>query len=191
LAILIVDYSSLVDFSLSPSGAHWELRTTTQRTLYGVNISAPGVVGSGNDLTANKDDEYGVSSFCRPDDDDGVNAGNEWAGAWAHTNSVTGEPGTYIFEMSRRLKTKSILTDAQLEPNNTYSFGLAFWDPYETSAGWTDPGHYVTGCGVDWFTLELGPKPTTEGGGISMQIMFSLLVLLYAALFFMIYGRPR
>lgn len=53
-------------------GAHWELRTTQQGVEYPMNATT----GSGNDLIANLDDEYGVSPFCRPDDDDAV-AANE------------------------------------------------------------------------------------------------------------------
>ena len=32
---------------------------------------------------------------------------------------------------------------------------LAFGDPNETTAGWTDAGHVVTGCSQDWIALRL------------------------------------
>jgi hypothetical protein len=129
---------------------HWQLSGTTPGTLYGTNSGE----GTGDDVVANKDDEYAVGPSCRFDDD-GNMAANEWSGAWTHTNPVDGEPGTYIFEVSRSLTTASTDTDAQLQPGGTYSFGIAFWDPYETAEGWTDSGHYVTGCGTDWFELQL------------------------------------
>jgi hypothetical protein len=103
-------------------GAHWELRTTEQNVEYPMNATT----GSGNDLIANLDDEYGASPFCRPDDDD-ANAGNEWSGAWSHSNPVEGESGVYNFELSRALTTSSLATDAQMEAGLTYDFGIAFW----------------------------------------------------------------
>jgi hypothetical protein len=144
-------------------GGHWELRTTQMGIRYDLNVSSsPTIQGSGNDLLANKDDEYGVGSFCRFDDND-ANAGNEWAGAWMHSNPVAGQPGTYVFEMSRLLKTASSVTDQQLAPGGTYKFGVAFWDPYETDAkGWTDSGHYVTGCGTDWIDLKLAQSTCSQ-----------------------------
>lgn len=149
-------------------GAHWELSKTEQNIMYGVNPSAPAGNGTGNDLSeANKDDEYSVSSWCRNDDDD-ADAGNEWAGAWAHTNPVEGEPGVYHFELSRTLQTPSSFSDAQLAPGETYEFGVAFWDPFETpDAGWTDISHYVTGCASNWINLELstGESITAEENG--------------------------
>lgn len=148
-------------------GAHWELSGTNQSTYYGpetdAEVQEARQAGEplGNDLIANNDDEYSVSPYCRFDDDD-ANAGNEWGGAWAHTNSVEGELGNYHFEMSRTLKTPSTLTDAQLSPGDTIQFGIAFWDPYEIEeTGWTDAGHYVTGCAAHWIDLEL----VAEGGG--------------------------
>jgi len=135
-------------------GAHWELKGTKQGVLYPINATG----GTGNDLVANKDDEYAVNSFCRFDDD-GTDAGNEWAGAWAHTNPVDGEAGVYKFELSRLLKTKSSKTDTQMTPGETYSFGIAYWDPYEGETGWSKIGHFVTGCGTKWIDLELA-KPS-------------------------------
>jgi len=129
-------------------GAHWELATTEQGVLYTVNNS------TGNDDIGNKDDEYAASPFCRLDDD-GTDAANEWEGAWVHTNSTEGAMGTYIFELSRSLTTLSPSTDAQFEAGNVYSFGVAFWDPFEIESGWTDHGHYVSGCADQWTDLWL------------------------------------
>ena len=67
-------------------------------------------------------------------DDDGDKAGNEWKGAWLHSNPVeinsTGDwdgGGYYAFEMSRRLQTPSEGTDAQLWAGEAIDFGFAFW----------------------------------------------------------------
>ena len=98
--------------------------------------------GTGNDAIANKDDEYAVTPLCRYDDD-GPGAGNEWRGAWRHTEPrerpiddedgdtvgvvVDGTTGTYVFELSRSLKTSSSDTDAQFDRGGTVDFGFAFW----------------------------------------------------------------
>ena len=139
-------------------GAHWELKTTEMGVEYPMNPST----GSGNDLIANNDDEYGSSSFCRPDDDD-ANAGNEWAGAWSHSNPVEGEMGMYKFEIARTLTTPSSVTDAQMAVGETYKFGIAFWDPYETVDGWTAAGHFVTGCSAEWIHLTIKEEGDTGG----------------------------
>lgn len=138
-------------------GAHWELKTTAMNTEYAMNATT----GTGNDLVANLDDEVAVSSYCRPDDY-GSLAGNEWAGAWSHTNPVEGEMGTYKFEIARTLTTPSTATDAQMAPGQTYDFGIAYWDPFETEAGWTAPGHYLTGCSADWIKLRLSDGTEEE-----------------------------
>jgi hypothetical protein len=186
-------------------GAHWELSTTEQNTLYGVAASSSAAAARqsdenppGNDLITNLDDEYAVSSWCRKDDDDEA-AGNEWSGAWAHTNPTEGEFGNYHFELSRKLKTASTGTDAQLTPGETAQFGIAFWDPYEVEdSGWTKIGHYVTGCSSKWIALELvtedSNSATNEDGstntpssslhrklGVATLVSISSLV----ALFFM------
>jgi hypothetical protein len=134
-------------------GAHWELRTTEQNVEYQMNATT----GSGNDLVANNDDEYGASPTCRSDDDD-ILAGNEWSGAWSHSNPVEGEAGMYRFELSRTLTTASTATDAQMEAGNTYDFGIAYWDPFETEFGWTAAGHFLTGCSADWISLTLAAE---------------------------------
>jgi hypothetical protein len=103
-----------------------------------------------------------VSAYCRLDDND-VDAGNEWSGAWAHSNPVDREAGTYSFELSRLLTTASSKTDAQLVAGATYQFGIAFWDPFQIEAtGWTDSGHYITGCASNFIDLTL--KASTGNG---------------------------
>jgi hypothetical protein len=135
-------------------GGHWELKGTEMSVAYGTNE------GTGDDAIANKDDEYAVAAQCRFDDDD-AKAANEWEGAWLHTSPVkierdAAEEGFYVFEMARSLQTASDETDAQLEPGTSIDFGFAFWDPYETEeSGWTDAGHYVTGCSKDWILLRI------------------------------------
>eukprot|EP00985_Skeletonema_marinoi_P016101 scaffold8559_cov135-Skeletonema_marinoi.AAC.9 len=131
-------------------GAHWELKTTERGVMYGPNE------GSGNDLIANKDDEFAVGPYCRVDDNFGTSPGNEWSGAWDFTgNATNGAEGYYIFETSRSLTTPSPETDAQLTPGTEVNFGVSFWDPFETASGWTDAGHVVTGCSEDWIGLRL------------------------------------
>jgi hypothetical protein len=137
-------------------GAHWELSGTEQGVTYGINVDDV----TGDDPVANKDDEYAVSPYCRFDDDDD-DAGNEWAGAWVHSSqgetstTKSGETGSYKFELSRLLTTASAKTDAQLTAGETYQFGIAYWDPFETDAGWIEEGHYVTGCAKEWMDLVL------------------------------------
>jgi len=113
-------------------GGHWELKTTEQGVYYTTNG------GTGDDVVANKDDEYSVSPYCRMDDDDGL-AANEWEGAWVYVDEATDDDiGSYTFEMARALKTDSDETDAQLEAGTEIDFGFAYWDPYEDdSTGWS------------------------------------------------------
>ncbi|KAL7466900.1 hypothetical protein ACHAXS_007181 [Conticribra weissflogii] len=140
-------------------GAHWELSTTEQGVEYGTNG------GTGNDEAANKDDEYAYSAFCRFDDDL-TEAANEWTGAWTwgetpssqYSELVADAPamaGSYKFELTRTLTTASPETDAQLAPGGVVGFGIAYWDPLETETGWTDAGHFVSGCAADWMDLVL------------------------------------
>ena len=192
--------SSACDDYLVDIGGHWELKTTEQGVYYGTNTD------TGDDLIANKDDEYAVSPFCRMDDDDGM-ASNEWEGAWVYVNGTSpDEVGSYIFEMSRSLSTSSNESDAQLEVGKATDFGFSYWvsfviqtlfiscafyhsvqiltscdipssnftqDPTETETGWTDAGHYVTGCSVDWISLRFEDEkpdeltPDTADGGES------------------------
>jgi hypothetical protein len=114
------DSSACEDY-LVDIGGHWELKTTEQATYYGTNTD------TGNDLIANKDDEYAVSPFCRFDDDDGM-ASNEWEGAWIYVNGTSpDEVGSYVFEMARSLSTSSNESDAQLEAGKATDFGFAYW----------------------------------------------------------------
>ena len=117
-------------------GAHWELSETNAGSMYGIG------------------DEYSASPYCRLEDDD-ADAGQEWSGAWAHTNPVEGESGMYQFELVRSLKTASTFSDAQITAGDTIQFGVAFWDPFETDEGWDDATHFVTGCANNWIDLEL------------------------------------
>ena len=151
-------------------GAHWELSTTQQGIMYPVSAG-----GTGNDPVANKDDEYAVSSSCRFDDD-GPNAANEWSGAWAYSDTDS----EYIFELSRLLKTAAPGTDAQLAPGQSFDFGIAYWDPMETSNGWTGAGHFLTGCAMEWIDLVLeedSPTSASDGtgtGGDSSETITSM-----------------
>lgn len=134
--------------------------------------------GSGNDLVANKDDEYGAASFCRPDDDD-ADAANEWSGAWSHTDPVDGQDGIYRFEVARLLTTASSATDAQMEVGGSYKFGIAYWDPFETEAGWTAAGHFTTGCSAEWIDLTLEKAP---GSGAFARSAVSKFTIMAASL---------
>ena len=168
-------------------GAHWELKTTTQGVMYPIgegdsSVSAREAGPPGDDPVANKDDEWAVSPYCRFDDDD-ANAGNEWAGAWRHTNPVDGELGSYVFELSRLLKTPSLKTDGQMIAGETYSFGVAFWDPFQMEeSGWTDVGHYLTGCSADWIELELVAEGTSDGASRSFTTLSLLLTSMVGAI---------
>jgi hypothetical protein len=135
-------------------GAHWELASTRPKVPYPFNT----LNGTGNDPIANNDDEYAVSPYCRLDDN-GSGAGNEWSGAWAHSDPNEGELGTYTFELSRLLTTMSAKTDVQLAAGETFKFGIAYWDPFQMDeSGWSDSGHYLTNCGKDWIDLVLEKK---------------------------------
>lgn len=169
-------------------GAHWELATTEQGVTYGMMANTAVVrsvensTGTGNDPIANNDDEYAVHAMCRFDDDD-EKADNEWSGAWKHTDPTEGTLGTYHFELARLLKTASTETDAQLTTGETYSFGVAFWDPYELpEAGWTDSGHYLTGCANNWVDLVLADAPAAPSHAVDFK-MFWVALALFAGWF--------
>jgi hypothetical protein len=168
-------------------GAHWELKTTEQSKFYGINVDD----GTGDDPIANKDDEFAVNSECRFDDS-GEGAGNEWAGAWAHianeaagverSSSSEGDSGNYVFELSRLLTTNSPSTDRQLEGGETYSFGVAYWDPNQNAtSGWTKADHYVTGCARDFIDLileeDITEAPTVATSAASSQDSKMAMVL--------------
>lgn len=124
---------------------------------------------------------YAVSAYCRFDDN-GAFAGNEWSGAWTHTNPIQGSYGTYIFEMSRDLTTESDITDVQLEAGFTYGFGFGFWDPHEGESGWTDAGHFVTGCSKDWIDITLA-KEQSSAMSMKVSVLFLVVAPIAAALF--------
>jgi hypothetical protein len=142
-------------------GAHWELSTTEMGVEYMMNATT----GSGNDLVANKDDEFAAGPFCRSDDNDSA-AGNEWSGSWSHSNPVEGGDGVYRFEISRTLTTASTVSDKQMAVGETYEFGIAYWDPFETEAGWTAAGHFVTGCSSEWIELVLEAEGSSTAAGL-------------------------
>jgi hypothetical protein len=142
-------------------GAHWELASTQMGLEYSINsTNGPG----------NNDDEFAVSPFCRFDDNDSA-AGNEWSGSWSHSNPVEGGEGVYRFEIARTLATASSVSDAQMVVGGTYEFGIAFWDPFETDVGWTDAGHFLTGCSTEWIELEIEDDASTGGteGGVDPE----------------------
>jgi len=141
-------------------GAHWELNgaaPSMEHFLLETGGAIDGVTPA---------DAYGASPFCRIDDD-GDSSGNEWRASWAHSDPQDGAAGEYTFELARALVTRSTTTDAQYAPGNVYQMGIAFWDPYETPTGFTDPGHYVTGCAEGWIDLELvaDSGSSSSGGG--------------------------
>jgi hypothetical protein len=143
----------------------------------GVEYAMNASTGSGNDLVANNDDEYGVSPFCRFDDDDDK-AGSEWSGAWVHTNPIDGEFGYYRFELSRPLTTASSVTDKQMAVGGSYEFGIAFWDPFETEDGWTDAGHYLTGCSSEWIDLVVEVEGASGSGSDRLTAAGSTMIMM-------------
>ena len=66
--------------------------------------------------------------------------------------------------MSRLLTTASDYSeDVQLEEGETYDFGFAYWDPFESDIeGWSKAGYYVTGCSRDWVSLKLATEDDME-----------------------------
>jgi hypothetical protein len=144
---------------------------------------------------ANKDAEYAVNPECRLDDS-GDGAGNEWAGAWAHIPEVSavqakagisleGDSGEYVFELSRLLTTNSPETDRQLEAGETYSFGVAYWDPNQNvTAGWTAEGHYVSGCANDFIDLILEKDTASAATSKDSKMAMVLAINLFALIAF-------
>ena len=68
------------------------------------------------------------------------------------------------FEIARALTTASKTSDAQLAVGESFEFGIAYWDPYETEEGWTAHGHYTTGCSADWIELVIESADGTGAG---------------------------
>ena len=93
------------------------MRKSQMGVKYGINQSTG---------TGNISDEYAYSPYCHGDDNDSL-AGMEWEGVWIHTSPMEGNDGTYIFEMSRSLKTASTVTDAQLAVGEAIDFGFSYW----------------------------------------------------------------
>ena len=132
-------------------GSHWELAATDQGVEFPINSVDNGDVED--------EYEYAVSPYCRKHDDNEEGGGSEWAGAWVYSDASS----SYKFELSRLLTTDSPSTDAQFVAGEVYSFGVAFWDPNESETdGWSDHGHYVTGCAQDWTDLWLAKEGETE-----------------------------
>lgn len=117
---------------------HWELDCGP-----GEMSGGQGITG-GDDPTCNLDDEFSTTPEEREDDGGGdianPNAENGLIGAWTHTASAPGGDGKWIFEMSRPLNTGDP-QDAQLTSGGTANMAIAYWDPKESAAGWSDAGH--------------------------------------------------
>jgi hypothetical protein len=145
----------------------------------GVEYSLNGTAGTGDQVIA---DEYGAGPFCRPDDND-ENAGNEWSGAWSHSNPTEGAEGVYRFEISRTLNTASTRTDKPMAVGETYHFGFAFWDPFETDDGWTGAGHYVTGCSSEWIDLVIEAEGGATSNGFA-RVISAVTIAAVASVFF-------
>ncbi|MBI2913133.1 MAG: hypothetical protein HYY03_04355 [Chloroflexi bacterium] len=130
---------------------HWELDC-------GPGVpSGGGDPGSGNDPDCNLDDEYATDPETREDDGkpagSNTNAENSIAGVWKHTAAAIGGAGKWIFEMSRPLNSGDS-QDAQFTPGGTAYAAVAYWDPKESSAGWSDAGHLVS-ADAGWVAVSL------------------------------------
>ena len=132
---------------------HWELDCAAGLP------SGGGDPGSGDDPDCNLDDEYATDPEAREDDGGGdvpnPTGENSLAGVWKHTAADAGEnaPGTWIFEMSRPLQTGDS-QDAQLASGGTALVALAYFDPDESAAGWTDTGH-LQSADAGWIEVTL------------------------------------
>jgi len=130
---------------------HWELDCGP-----GVLSGGQGVAG-GDDAECNLDDEYATTPTMREDDGDGDEpndaAENSLAGAWSHSAAEIGGDGMWTFEMSRPLNTGDP-QDAQFEAGGMAEVVFAWWDPRESSGGWSDPGH-LTNAESGWIEISL------------------------------------
>jgi hypothetical protein len=119
---------------------HWELDCGPGLESGGKDITG------GDDPACNLDDEYSTSPSDREDDGGGSTANsaaeNSLLGVWTHTGQASGAgaPGTWIFEMSRPLQTGDA-QDGQFEAGQIAYVALAYFDPDESTDGWTDVGH--------------------------------------------------
>jgi hypothetical protein len=122
----------------------------------GPGVVSGGVTGirGGNDPQCNLDDEYAKTPKDL-EDDGSPQAENSLAGVWEHTGrgQGLGASGTWIFEMSRKLRTGDP-DDAQLSPGTTSYMALAYWDADETPDGWTELGHLQSATG-GWIEVTL------------------------------------
>ena len=119
---------------------HWELDCAA-----GASSGGHAVTG-GDDPACNLDDEYATTPEKREDDGGGdtpnAAAENSLNGVWTHTGIAAGPgaEGTWIFEMSRPLQTADP-QDAQFASGGVAKVALAYFDPTEGAAGWSDAGH--------------------------------------------------
>ncbi len=131
---------------------HWELDCVAGA------LSGGGGITGGDDPDCNFDDEFATDPEEREDDGGGdaivnADAENSLAGVWQHTASATGADGTWIFEMSRPLRTGDP-QDAQFTSGATILMALAYWDADESLEGWTDTGH-LQSADVGWIEVTL------------------------------------
>jgi hypothetical protein len=146
---------------------HWELDCGPGA------VSGTGAAGSGDDPDCNLDDEYATDPESREDDDQ-TGAENSIAGSWSHTAGAIGGSGKWIFEMKRPLNTGDS-TDAQFTAGGSTKLALAYWDPKESAAGWSDAGH-LTSADSGWIQVNLasqaapGGQPTTPPSGTTPSV---------------------
>lgn len=130
---------------------HWELDCGP-----GELSGGQGVAG-GDDEACNMDDEYSTTPEMREDDGGGDEpndtAENSLVGSWSHSAAELGGDGMWAFEMSRPLSTGDT-QDANWQAGGVAELVLAWWDPNETSEGWTDAGH-LTNAYDGWITVTL------------------------------------
>ena len=119
---------------------HWELDCGPGE------ISGGAGVAGGDDPACNLDDEFSTTPEAREDDGGGDvpndAAENALTGIWEHSARSFGDgaDGTWIFEFSRPLQTGDP-QDAQFASGGAAHVALAYFDPMEGPAGWSDAGH--------------------------------------------------
>ncbi len=130
---------------------HWELDCGP------AEISGGRGAAGGDDPTCNLDDEYATTPEQREDDGGGdianPDAENGLTGAWTHTAAAPGGEGKWVFEMSRPLSTGDP-QDAQLTGGGTAHIAIAYWDPKESTTGWSDAGH-LQSAELGWIEVAL------------------------------------
>jgi hypothetical protein len=130
---------------------HWELDCGP-----GELSGGQGVAG-GNDEACNFDDEVSTTPT-RREDDGGMEEPNDAAenslvGSWSHSAMDIGGEGDWVFEMMRPLDTGDP-EDASWAAGGVAELVLAWWDPNETTEGWTEAGH-LTNAYDGWITVNL------------------------------------